>query len=176
MRIISGKFKGKRIAVPKNFHSRPTTDRAKEALFSIIDSQYDFEGLNVLDLFFGTGSISIEFVSRGAKRVVAVDSNYHSIKYLNQFISAENIDNIKTIKADYKSYIKLHKDKFDIIFADPPFDMDGVDKIPDLVFENDMLTEIGTLIVEHSDRIDLSNHPNFVDLRNYGGLCFSFFE
>lgn len=176
MRIISGKFKGKRFSAPKNFHSRPTTDRAKEALFSIIDSNYDFDGLTILDLFFGTGSISIEFISRGVDRVVAVDSNYHSIKHLNQFITKENIDNLKTIKSDYKTFLNLNSETFDIIFADPPFSMENIDKIPDLIFENNLLSEIGTLIVEHSDKIDLSNHPNFVDLRNYGGVCFSFFE
>ncbi len=176
MRIISGKLKGKRIAFPKNFHSRPTTDRAREALFSIIDSQYEFQGLHVLDLFFGTGSISVEFISRGAERVVSVDQNFHSIKFLNKFIEKENIENIKTIKSDYKSFIKLNSEKFDIIFADPPFEMAGVDEIPDLIFAADCLTNIGTLIVEHSDRIDFSSHPKFVDLRKYGGVNFSFFE
>lgn len=176
MRIISGKYKGKRIQVPKNFHSRPTTDRAKEALFSIIDSQYDFDGLKVLDLFFGTGSITIEFLSRGVNRVVSVDHNFHSIKHLNKFIEKEKIEDIKTVKADYKSFLNHNSEKFDIIFADPPFDMNGVQEIPKLIFNTEILTEIGTLIIEHSDRIDLSNHPNFVDCRNYGGVAFSFFE
>jgi 16S rRNA (guanine(966)-N(2))-methyltransferase RsmD len=176
VRIISGKLKGKRISVPKNFHSRPTTDRGKEALFSIIDSQYDFDGLNVLDLFFGTGSIGLEFISRGAKKVVAVDANYRSIKNLNSFIEKENIDNLKPVKSDYKSFIKHNPEKFDIIFADPPYEMDGVIDIPEIIFNSDCLTDIGVLIVEHSDRIDLSTHPKFVDLRNYGGVCFSFFE
>lgn len=176
MRIISGKLKGKRVPFPKNFHSRPTTDRAREALFSIIDSQYEFDGLQILDLFFGTGSISLEFISRGVKRVVSVDNNFHSIKHINKFIDAEQIDNIKTIKSDYSSFLKLNQEKFDIVFADPPFEMNGVENIPGLIFSSDCLTDIGILIVEHSDRIDFSSHPNFVDLRKYGGVNFSFFE
>ncbi|MCB0478383.1 MAG: RsmD family RNA methyltransferase [Crocinitomicaceae bacterium] len=176
MRIISGKLKGKYIAFPKNFHSRPTTDRAREALFSIIDSQYEFDGLKVLDLFFGTGSISLEFISRGSSRVVSVDNNFHSIKHLNKFIDGEKVENIQTLKSDYKTFIQNNQEQFDIIFADPPFDMPEVEEIPDLIFSSDCLTEIGTLIVEHSDRIDFSSHPKFVDLRRYGGVNFSFFE
>lgn len=176
MRIISGQLKGKKVAFPKNFHSRPTTDRAREALFSIIDSQYEFDGLQVLDLFFGTGSISLEFISRGVKRVVSVDSNFHSIKYLNDFIDKEHLENIKTVKSDYQSFIQLNQEKFDIVFADPPFEMPGVEEIPNLIFESSCLTEIGILIVEHSDKIDFSSHPKFVDLRKYGGVNFSFFE
>jgi len=176
MRVISGKFRGKRIPVPKNFHSRPTTDRGKEALFSIINFQYEFEGLKVLDLFFGTGSIGIEFISRGVKSVLAVDSNYKSIKHLNSYIQKEGLSNLSVVKADYKSFIKHNELKFDLIFADPPYEMDGVNLIPNLIFKSDCLTEIGTLIVEHSERIDFSNHPNFVNFKNYGGVCFSFFE
>ena len=176
MRIISGKHKSKRLTAPKNLPVRPTTDMAKEALFNIINNTYYFNGISVLDLFSGTGNISYEFGSRGTENITAVDAHYGCIKYINS-ISNELDLNIHTIKSDVFKYLEKTNLKFDIIFADPPYDFDVTlfEKIADLVFERDLLNEEGTLIVEHSKHTNLSNHSQFSYSKKYGGNMFSFF-
>lgn len=175
MRIIRGKYKGKRILAPKNIKARPTTDFAKEALFNVLGNEYDFEGLEVLDLFAGIGSISLEFASRGAKKVDAVDIALQSIKFINK-MSEELKLPIRSFKYNAFTYLNKPYSKYNIIFADPPYGMEELDKIPKLVFENKMLKEFGVLIVEHDKKTDLSEHPNFIRTRNYGKVNFSFFE
>lgn len=175
MRIIRGKYKGKRILSPKNIKARPTTDFAKEALFNVLGNEYDFEGLEVLDLFAGIGSISLEFASRGAKKVDAVDIALQSIKFINK-MSEELKLPIRSFKYNAFTYLNKPYSKYNIIFADPPYGMEELDKIPKLVFENKMLKEFGVLIVEHDKKTDLSEHPNFIRTRNYGKVNFSFFE
>ncbi|MDO6802947.1 16S rRNA (guanine(966)-N(2))-methyltransferase RsmD [Wenyingzhuangia sp. 1_MG-2023] len=177
MRIVSGKYKSRRLTAPKNLPVRPTTDMAKESLFNIINNWYHFHEVRVLDLFSGTGNISYEFASRGATNIIAVEQHSGCIYYINQ--TAKELDfDIQTIKADVFSFLGKHQGSYDVIFADPPYDFsdEQFGKIPALVFENNLLSENGTLIVEHSQQTDLNNLPNFTQSKRYGGCMFSFFE
>jgi len=177
MRIISGKFKSKRIQAPKKLPVRPTTDMAKEALFNIINNLYYFDELAVLDLFSGTGNISYEFASRGSSNITSVDANYGCIKFINETSIALEA-NIKTIKNDVFKYLENSTIKFDVIFADPPYDFElgKFEKIVDLVFEKQLLNENGLLIVEHSKHTNLDAHKKVSYQKKYGGNMFSFFE
>lgn len=177
MRIISGKFKGRRLKAPKNLPVRPTTDMAKESLFNIINNLYYFDGISVLDLFSGTGNISYEFASRGTTSITAVDANYNCIKYINN--TSKELDlPINTFKSDVYKFLEKTTLKADVIFADPPynFEVDEFLKIANLVFERGLLQEDGVLIIEHSKHTDLSNHTNHSYQKRYGGNVFSFFE
>lgn len=177
MRIISGKYKGKRITAPKNLPVRPTTDMAKEALFNILNFQIDFNETILLDLFAGTGNISYEFASRGTTKITAVDQHFGCVKFINK-TSKELEANIDTVKSDVFKYLEKIKTKSDIIFADPPYDLPlgYFQKIPYFVFENSLLSENGVLIIEHSKHTDLSDCTNFSESRKYGNSVFSFFR
>ncbi len=177
MRIISGTYKGRRLTAPKKLPVRPTTDMAKEALFNIINNQYYFNQISVLDVFSGTGNISYEFASRGTEEIVSVDKNMGCTLYITK-ISEEFSFPIQVVKSDVFSYLEKVKQSHDIIFADPPYDLSTEDflKIPDLVFANELLLEDGVLIVEHSKHTSLESHPRFSYCKRYGGCTFSFFE
>jgi len=177
MRIISGKHKSKRIFAPKKLPVRPTTDMAKEALFNILNNNYYFEDISVLDLFAGTGNITFEFASRGTKELVAVDSDYGCIKFIDK-ISNELDFGISTIKSDAFNFLEKSTLKVDIIFADPPYDLAVEDfaRIPELIFKNNTLKKEGVLIIEHSKHTDLSSLDHFSNQRRYGGSVFSFFN
>lgn len=175
MRIISGKFKGKKLSAPNNLPVRPTTDYAKESLFNIINNHYFFEDLAILDGFSGTGNIGYEFISRGAGKVDSVDANTHCIKYQNEIKTALGLNNLYTIQQDFFEFLKTCTNKYDLIFCDPPYDIDGINNIPNLVFENNLLTEDAWLIIEHSKNT-LFNHPNYLETRKYGTVNFSFFK
>lgn len=177
MRIISGIYKGRRLMAPKKLPVRPTTDMAKEGLFNILNNQYTFSQLTVLDLFSGTGNISYEFGSRGTKDITAVDTHYACVGYIKSI--AEEFDfAIEVIKSDVYSYLEKTKRSSDIIFADPPYDFstEQFSKIAALIFENNLLNEDGVLIIEHSKHTKLDNSPHFSRSRGYGGSVFSFFE
>ncbi|KAB1159301.1 methyltransferase [Tenacibaculum aiptasiae] len=177
MRIISGKYKSKRISAPKNLPVRPTTDMAKESLFNILNNLYYFENISVIDLFAGTGNISYEFASRGTETIYAVDANYGCIKFINQ--TSKELDlNINTYKSDVYKFLEKTPLKSDVVFADPPYDFEASQflKIVDLVFEKELLNEDGILIVEHSKHTDLTEHPKHSYDKRYGGNVFSFFE
>lgn len=177
MRIISGKHKSKRLHAPKKLPVRPTTDMAKEALFNILNNSYYFNNISVLDLFSGTGNISFEFGSRGTENITAVDAHFGCIKYINA--TSKELDlNINTIKSDVFKYLEKTTTKFDVIFADPPyeFELELFEKIVNLIFEKKILNDEGTLIVEHSKHTDLSSHKHFSYSKKYGGNMFSFFE
>lgn len=176
MRIISGIHKGKRLIAPKNLPVRPTADMQKEALFNILNNQFYFEEISVLDLFAGTGNIAYEFASRGCNSVVAVDKHYGCIKYISK-TNKELGFAIETFKSDVFQYLKRLNSKYDIIFADPPYAMDIVkfEAIPKLVFERELLTEKGLLIIEHASQTNLSQLPHFKEQRKYGSSVFSFF-
>lgn len=176
MRVVSGKYKGKRFFPPKRFPSRPTTDMAKEALFGIIDSKVYFEKLDVLDLFSGTGNISVEFLSRGVGKVVGVDQNMKAIRFQRKLCDELDEKNWQIIKHDAFNYIELSAQKFDIIFADPPYGLPGSEKLPELIFEHGLLVEDGLLVIEHGNEVSFKGSPNFKRTRNYGGVQFSFFE
>ncbi len=176
MRIIGGQFKRKIIHVPAGLPVRPTTDKAREALFNILANHFDFEGLKVLDLFAGTGAISAEFVSRGASRVVSVDSNQRCIMFMRQLASQLSTDTHVIVKADVFRFLKSVKDGFDIIFADPPYDLDRMRTIPDMVFNADLIREDGWLILEHPSTIRFDDHPYFFRISQYSKVHFSFFS
>jgi len=177
MRIISGIFKGRRITAPKVLPVRPTTDMAKEALFNILNNTFYFEDVSFLDLFSGTGSISYEFASRGTKQIIAVDQNYGCIKFINKTADEFEMD-IQTIKSDVFNFLEKTKLKTTIIFADPPYasSVEVFSKIPQLVFQNDLLEDNGLLIVEHSKHTDISHLEHYSYSKNYGGNMFSFFK
>lgn len=177
MRIISGKHKGKRLQAPKNLPVRPTTDMAKEGLFNVLNNHFYFDAITVIDLFSGTGNISYEFASRGCQNVIAIDANQHCVKYINK-ISKELGFEMNTYKTDVFSFLEKSSLKADIIFADPPYDLDTSKfiEIANLVFSRKLLNEDGFLIIEHSKNTDLSTHENHVNDRRYGGNVFSFFE
>lgn len=177
MRIVSGKLKSRRITAPKNLPVRPTTDMAKESLFNIINNWYHFHNIKVLDLFSGTGNISYEFASRGTEDIVAVDGHAGCIRFINQ-TSAQFDLNINTIKSDVFTFLEKHQGKYDVIFADPPYDFSDEQfaNIAKLVFDNNLLTDEGTLVIEHSEQTDISASDHFTQLKRYGGCQFSFFE
>ena len=177
MRIISGKYKGKRLRAPKNLPVRPTTDMAKEALFNILRNQYDFEDISVLDLFSGTGNISFEFASRGTSQIISVDKDYRCVKFISS-VSKELGLNIRTFKDSALKFLEKTELKFDLIFADPPYNLPQADfhKIISRVFKQELLKTDGKLIIEHSKHTDLSEAACFVEQRKYGGSVFSFFS
>lgn len=177
MRIISGKHKGRRLSAPKNLPVRPTTDMAKEGLFNIINNNFYFDGIAVIDLFAGTGNISYEFASRGTKTIYAIDAHFGCIKYI--YNTAKELDlPINTYKSDVYKFLEKTSLKADIIFADPPynFEKEQFEKIVNLVFEKELLNEDGILIVEHSKHTDISDHEKFSYDKRYGGNVFSFYE
>lgn len=177
MRIISGRYKGKRLQAPKKLPVRPTTDMAKEGLFNILNHHYAFSQVTLLDLFAGTGNISYEFASRGAHQITAVDANYACISYIKS-ITTELDFSIDVIKSDVYQYLEKVNRKSDIIFADPPYDFTTAQfkNIAALVFEKDLLNEDGLLIIEHSKHTKIEDAPYFRNSRKYGGSVFSFFE
>lgn len=177
MRIISGTHKGRRLTAPKNLPVRPTTDFAKEALFNILRVRYYFEELSVLDLFAGTGNISFEFASRGVPNILSVDAHNGCVHYIDK-VAEDFTFPIKTVKADVSKYLENASGKFDVIFADPPYDFDisQLSAILSKIFERDLLNEDGLLVIEHSKIIDLSELEHFTEARKYGGNVFSFFQ
>jgi len=177
MRIVSGQFKGRRITAPKKLPVRPTTDMAKEALFNILNNQYYFNDVSVLDLFAGTGNISYEFASRGTTNITCVDQDYGCIKFINETANSFEMP-IQTIKSDVFKFLEKTSQQATIIFADPPyeFSLENFSKIPELVFKNKLLEEDGVLIVEHSKHTNLSELENYSHSKSYGGNTFSFFE
>lgn len=177
MRIISGKHKGRNLIAPKKLPVRPTKDMAKESLFNILNNSYYFPDLKVLDLFTGTGNISYEFSSRGVEDILAVDAHAGCIDFIDKTVTLLDM-NIRTLKSDVFSFLQRNTEKFDIIFADPFYDMDLSDfeKLPQLVFENELLLEDGVLIIEHSNHTSLAELPHYKNSRKYGGSVFSFFE
>ena len=175
MRIISGKFRGKQIRPPGNFNARPTTDLAKESLFNILIHQYALEETDVLDLFSGTGSISYEFASRGARSVTAVELAPTHFRFIRDTCRALQMEQVSVIRADAYKYLRRPVQSFDIIFADPPYNHPGLTELPDLVFQTQILNKEGVFILEHPGNYSFTAHPHFIRQRKYGGVNFSFF-
>ncbi len=176
MRIISGQYKGKRINLPKHFNARPTTDFAKESFFNIINNYFEYEEINVLDLFGGTGSISYEFASRGCREIDLVESSYRMYMFIKNVISSLNLTAINPVKSDVFRYIKYCSKTYDIIFADPPYNLEQFETLPHLIFEKKLLKDKGWFVLEHSKKQDFGLDPNYFEKRIYGGVNFSFFK
>ncbi len=176
MRIIGGQLKGLRLNPPNNLPVRPTTDLAKEALFNILNNRFDFEQIRVLDLFSGTGSISIEFASRGVPEIVSVDSDFGCFNYLKAMAEKYQLPAIHPIKANvFKFLMQEMIEPFDLIFADPPYDLPQLPQIPSKIIEQNLLKPAGCLILEHPSMKHMDNDPHFKERRKYGSSSFSFF-
>lgn len=176
MRIISGLYKGRRIDLPKSMQIRPTTDMAKESLFNVLRNYVNFEDIEALDLFSGTGSISYEIVSRGAKSVIAVEQNGQHVRFIETSIKKLEMENLRVIRMDVFQFIKASKKSFDLIFADPPYDLSTIEELPEIILSKEMLAPEGILVLEHSKKNSFNAHPSFFDHRNYGSVNFSFFR
>ena len=177
MRIISGKYKGRRISPPKGLPVRPTTDMSKEALFNVLNNHFSFDGLKILDLFAGTGNISYEFASRGSSPITSVDGDFGCVKFIKQ-TAAEFDFAIAATKSDVFKFLERCNTSYDIVFADPPYGLDQAtfEKVVLLVFERNILNEEGMMVIEHSKYTKLSHMDNFSFQKSYGGSIFSFFE
>lgn len=176
MRIIGGSFHRRILKPPSGLPVRPTTDKAKEALFNILNNHIDFEGVHVLDLFAGTGSIAFEFASRGAEEVLAVDRDSRCINFMKQVKQQLDMVNLKVVKADAFRFISNARQQFDVIFCDPPYDMQGINKLPEIVFSRDLLLQEALLIIEHDKSITFDSHAKFLFKKNYSKVHFSFFR
>lgn len=178
MRIIGGRLKGKCIYPPKGYKARPTTDYAKEGLFNVLDSEYCFEDLVVLDLFGGTGSISAEFLSRGAAHVDCIEMNADNASFIRRSAASLGLDTdvLNVVHCNVFDFLPLCTRKYDIIFADPPYALEDLAGIPDKVLALDLLHPERYFILEHPDDYSFTDHPFFVKEKKYGNVHFSFFE
>ncbi|MBP5546592.1 MAG: 16S rRNA (guanine(966)-N(2))-methyltransferase RsmD [Bacteroidales bacterium] len=175
MRIISGTLKGRRLNPPANLPVRPTTDMAREGLFNILNNYVDYGECSVMDLFAGTGAMSVEFISRGAREVTAVDINNACTDYIKSEAQRLELRNLRVVRADVFDLLKRANRKFDLVFADPPYAIEGLETLPDLVFSHQLLTEDGIFILEHPREYSFEEHPHFWQHRNYGKVNFTFF-
>ena len=192
MRIITGKYKGRHFDIPRTFKARPTTDFAKENIFNVLTQYIDFEGAEALDLFSGTGSITLELLSRGCSHVVSVelDRDHHRFiqqcvqklvsqrdgSFVTSEISQKNRPSVIPLRGDVFRYIKSCKQQFDFIFADPPYALKELPTIPSLIFERGLLKDNGIFVFEHGKDHDFSDDPHFVEHRSYGSVNFSIFR
>lgn len=176
MRIISGTHRGRIIEPPKNLRARPTTDFAKENLFNVLSNMVDFESIDVLDLFAGTGSISYEFASRGATSVTSIEINRVHYNFIRQTAVKFGFEHIYAVNANVFLYLKSCRKQFDIIFSDAPYDLNDAETVIEMVFNGNLLREDGLLIFEHSKEHDFSSREHFWQSRSYGSVQFSFFK
>lgn len=175
MRIIGGQHSGFSIKPPKNLKARPTTDIAKESLFNILNNRYYFDELTVLDLFAGSGGIGLEFASRGSQNVTAVDLSPVTAKYLKQVTEQLQLNQFTILKGDALKFVQNTTESYDVIFADPPYAMQNIDEIINVVFANNLLKEGGVLIIEHDKNVRLTTQ-NLKETRKYGHSAFSFYS
>ena len=177
MRIIGGEFKGRHFSPGSSFKARPTTDFAKENLFNILIHRMDLEEISVLDLFGGTGSITLEFVSRGCGKVTCVEKNYRHFSFIQSTVKKLDIEKaVHLIKGDVFRILEKSAGKYDLIFADPPYDLPNLETLPDLIFQHNLLTPEGIFILEHGKANSFESHPRFSELRKYGSVHFSMFS
>lgn len=176
MRIISGKYGGRRLSPPKNITARPTTDFAKESLFNLLNNRMDFEDIDMLDLFAGTGGIGIECISRGAREVTAVEIAHVQQNWIISCCRQLGIRNLSVIRGDVFKFLSACRTKYDFIFADPPYALDQLPTLPDVILGQDILKEGGWLVIEHGKDTDFTVHPRHKETRTYGSVHFSFFQ
>lgn len=175
MRIIRGRYQRRQIVAPANLPVRPTTDMARESLFNILNNYVDYEDCSVMDLFAGTGAVSLEFVSRGAREVTSIDINNQCTDFIKQCATQFGINNLHVVRADVFDLLKRANRRFDIVFADPPYAIDNLAALPDLVFDRVVLTDDGIFILEHPAEYTFEEHPHFWQHRAYGKVNFTFF-
>ena len=175
-RIISGRLKGRKLIAPKKIEVRPTTDRAKEALFNILRSQIDFEETQVLDLFAGIGNISIEFASRGCPSVTSVEINPPAVQFITEMVEKMNVPEVEVFRSEALRFLERSHTSYDLVFADPPYEYESYNTLVQLIFSRNLLRQNGLLVVEHGEESDLSFLPNFEESRRYGRVIFSFFR
>lgn len=176
MRVITGKYKGRHFDIPRTFKARPTTDFAKENIFNVLNGYIDMEDAEALDLFAGTGSISLEMLSRGCSRVISVEADRDHQNFIRQCLKKLGEDNCIVIRGDVFRFIKSCRQKFDFIFADPPYALPELPNIPSLVFGHELLKDGGVFVFEHGKQYDFSDNPHFVEHRAYGSVNFSIFR
>ena len=176
MRIITGKYKGRHFDIPRSFKARPTTDFAKENIFNVLTQYVNLEEAAALDLFSGTGSISLELLSRGCSTVVSVEMDRDHHRFICECLKKLGDDHCTPLRADAFRFIKSCKKQFDLIFADPPYALKELPTIPDLIFEKGLLAEGGIFVFEHGKDHDFTQHPHFIEHRSYGSVNFSIFQ
>ena len=176
MRVITGKYKGRHFDVPRSFKARPTTDFAKESLFNVLMGYIDWDGARALDLFAGTGSITLELLSRGCSRVVSVEKDPLHYRFITSFLDKLGDPAAFPVRGDVFKYISTLGEKFDFIFADPPYTLPNLADLPDLVLGRDLLLPEGLFVLEHGKGDNFESHPRFVERRHYGSVNFSFFQ
>lgn len=176
MRVITGKYKGRRFDVPRSFKARPTTDFAKENLFNVLRAYIDFDGSTALDLFAGTGSITLELLSRGCRRVVSVEQDADHCRFISSVLAKLGDRAASLVRGDVFKFLARCGDRFDFIFADPPYTLPTLATLPDLVAGKNLLAPDGLFVLEHGKSYDFSANPRFVEHRVYGSVNFSFFK
>jgi 16S rRNA (guanine(966)-N(2))-methyltransferase RsmD len=176
VRIITGKYKGRHFDIPKSFKARPTTDFAKENIFNVLMQYIDFEDATALDLFSGTGSISLELVSRGCSHVISIEQDRDHHRFIQECLKKLDSQVCVPIRGDVFRFIKSCKQQFDFIFADPPYALKELPTIPSLIFEKGLLKDDGIFVFEHGKDYDFSDDPHFVEHRSYGSVNFSIFR
>lgn len=176
MRIITGKYKGRHFEIPRSFKARPTTDFAKENIFNVLIQYVDLEGATALDLFSGTGSITLELLSRGCQQVISVEMDRDHHRFICECMKKLDTQACIPLRADVFRFLKSCHTQFDFIFADPPYALKEIPAIPDLIFEKGLLKEDGLFILEHGKDHDFAKHPHFVEHRSYGSVNFSLFK
>ncbi|MDD7456597.1 MAG: RsmD family RNA methyltransferase [Bacteroidales bacterium] len=175
MRIIGGRMKGRQICPPVGYNARPTTDFAREGLFNVLDNEYDFEEMKVLDLFGGTGAVAFEFASRGAGKVYSVEMARENATFIKTEAAKLGLDNVVMVRDNVFDFLTVCHEKFDIIFADPPYAMEGFETLPDKIFERNILYDGNYFVLEHGDEHSFISHPYFKKEKRYGRVHFSFF-
>ena len=175
MRIITGKYKGRHFDIPRSFKARPTTDFAKENIFNVLGGYIDFDGAVALDLFSGTGSITLELLSRGCDQVISVEADRDHYAFIKQCVNKIGADNCVAIKGDVFRFLKSCHQQFDFIFAAPPYALERLPEIPSLIISSGILKQGGVFVMEHGKQNDFSQLPNFVERRVYGSVNFSIF-
>ena len=177
MRVVTGKYKGRHFEVPRSFKARPTTDFAKENLFNVLQGYIDFSsGPSALDLFAGTGSITLELLSRGCSRVVSVEQDALHYGFIRAFLAKLQDTTACPLRADVFRFLTKCREQFDFVFADPPYALPQLEALPDLVLSRNILKSEGLFVLEHGKQQDFSSHPAFVEHRAYGSVNFSFFR
>lgn len=176
MRIITGQYKGRHFDIPRTFKARPTTDFAKENIFNVMMGYMDFEGAIALDLFSGTGSISLELLSRGCAHVTGVEQDRQHAAFIEACVKKLGCDNHLLIRGDVFRFIARCKQQYDFIFADPPYQLPDIEKIPQQLLSGEMLHKGGYLVFEHGSKLSFQDHPQCIDHRVYGSVNFSIFK